>query len=127
MLLREHAFKISLFDAQRTYAELEEILRFKLKLKRELTGTPDITWCINNEATRCVVMKISDDKFCLFTAVENQKYPQDWEWIDRCFDHERLNLLAISDVKMGMACLLDEARGVFTNGNAAAVHDGLPS
>jgi len=111
MLLREHKFEVSLFDAKRTYAELEEILRFKLNLTRKLSGTPELIWCINDEATRCIVLKIGNDKFCLFTEVANQKHPQNWEWIDMCFGHDRLDVLAKSDVKMGMAFLLAAARG----------------
>uniref|UniRef100_A0AB39CCU9 DUF5655 domain-containing protein n=1 Tax=Pseudomonas phage RVTF4 TaxID=3236931 RepID=A0AB39CCU9_9VIRU len=110
MMLREHTIVVDLWDAKQDYQSVKEVLTHKLG-KTEFEGAPKLTWCINNVATRAVVIAIGKDQFVLYTTVDKQAHPQDWAWIDQRFNHDDLHHLAKSDVRMGMKYLLAEARG----------------
>lgn len=109
MMLREHVIEVDLFTVKQTYENLAKILSVKLK-KDKLEGEPKLIWCINNDATRAVVLRIGKDQYNIFTSVANQAIKQDWEWIDARFDHDRLFFLAQSDVRITMQRLLAEIK-----------------
>lgn len=117
MLLREHVIDVELFDIKFTYTKLKHVLEYRLK-KTITDGAPKITWCINEDATRCVVYRIGDDKFVLYTEVAKQAHPQDWAWLDERFGPDDLHHLAKSDAYMGLKHLYQGA----VNDNDSPVH-----
>lgn len=107
MLLREHTIEVDLFNIRFTYAQLKQVLEYKLK-KTIVDAAPKLIWCINDEATRCTIFRIGKDQFALYTEVAKQAIPQDWAWIDQRFDTDDLHHLAKSDIYHGLKHLYEE-------------------
>lgn len=110
---REFKFEITLEEAQSNIDNLRKILEHRHPGEVPYYSPHKLIWCINSHATRCLILQIGKCKHLIYTEVASQAFPQDWDWVNRCFGVENIRLLAVSDAKHLLRHMLLETEGVY--------------
>lgn len=109
MKKREYSFDVTLDEANLDIDDLRKILEHHHPGEVPYYAPHRLTWCINDIATRCLVLAIGKCKHIIYTEVANQAIPQNWDWIETCFGEENIRLLAEADAKYILKRMLEEA------------------